>query len=61
VLEVYSAQNQLVESVYIWRLDQKYFRLDVAHADRPKSLGTWQAETDAEIVLNVGYYSIVDE
>ena len=61
VIEIYDNQNQHVESLYIWRLDQKSFRLDVAHAERPKSLQRWQEETSASLVLNGGYYSIANE
>lgn len=58
---IYNSQNQLVESLHIWRLDQKYFRLDVAYASTPKSLDAWQRETNALIVLNGGFYSIDNE
>ena len=61
VIEVHNGQNQLVESVYIWRLDQRHFRMDIAYDDRPKTLETWQAETKAAIVVNGGYYSIENE
>jgi hypothetical protein len=61
VIEIYHDQSQLVESVYIWRLDQKHFRMDIAYDDRPKSLETWQAETNAALVVNGGYYSIENE
>ena len=61
VIDIYDAQNQRVESLYIWRLDQKNFRLDVAHDARPKTLQTWQEETHAAVVLNGGYYSIENE
>lgn len=61
VIEIYNYQNQHVESLHIWRLDQKYFRMDVAHAASPKSLDTWQKETNAFIVINAGYYSIANE
>ena len=61
VIDIYNSQNQRVESLHIWRLDQKYFRLDVAYDEAPKSLQTWQEETDASIVLNGGYYSIENE
>src|SRR5690242_2352663 len=44
VIQVYNDQLQPVESVYIWRLDQKYFRLDVAYAEQPKTLDAWQKE-----------------
>jgi hypothetical protein len=61
VIEVYNDQNQPVESVHIWRIDQKYFRMDVAYAERPKSLEAWQQEKNAAIVVNGGYYSIENE
>lgn len=61
VIEVSDDQNQLVESVYIWRLDQQYFRMDVAYHERPRTLETWQAETNAALVINGGYYSIDNE
>lgn len=61
VMDIYNNQNQLVESLHIWRLDQKSFRLDVAYDSSPKSLDTWQRETNAAIVVNGGYYSIENE
>ncbi len=61
VIEVYNDQNQHGESLYIWRLDQNYFRMDVAYDESPKSLDTWQKETNASLVLNGGYFSIENE
>jgi phosphodiester glycosidase len=61
VTPIYNNQKQLVESVHVWRLDQNYFRLDVAHHETPKSLQAWQSETNAAIVVNGGYYSIANE
>ena len=61
VIPIYNSQNQQVESLYVWRLDQKHFRLDVAFAERPKTLETWQQETDAALVVNGGYFSINNE
>jgi hypothetical protein len=61
VIGIYNDQNQQVESLYVWRLDQKYFRMDVAYAERPKSLDTWQRETNAAMVLNGGYFSVDGE
>src|SRR5262245_26192153 len=52
VIPIYNDQNQQVESLYVWRLDQGYFRLDVAFDARPKTLESWQKETNAAIVLN---------
>lgn len=58
---IYNGQNQLVESLHIWRLDQKAFRLDVAYASTPKSLDAWQQETNALMVVNGGFYSVDNE
>ena len=61
VFQIYDSQNQHVESLYVWRLDQNYFRLDVAYEERPKTLDRWQQQTNAALVLNGGYYSIDNE
>jgi hypothetical protein len=61
VIEVHDAQDQYIESLYIWRLDQRFFRLDVAYDERPRSLETWQKETNASLVVNGGYYSVENE
>jgi len=45
----------------MWRLDQNYFRMDVAYDERPRSLETWQKETHADLVVNGGYFSIENE
>lgn len=58
VIPVHDNQNRQVETVYVWRLDQAAFRLDVAYNGTPKSLETWQQETNAFMVVNGGYYSI---
>lgn len=61
VIRIYNDQNQHVESVHIWRLDQNYFRMDVAYDETPKSLETWQRQTNALMVVNGGYYSVENE
>ena len=61
VIPIYNGQNQPIATVHVWRLDQKRFRLDVAYADRPKSLDAWQKETNAELVMNGGYFSIAND
>jgi uncharacterized protein YigE (DUF2233 family) len=58
VIPIYDDQHQQVESLYVWRLDQNYFRMDVAYASTHKSLQTWQEETNAVMVMNGGYFSI---
>src|SRR5215216_300517 len=61
VINVYNDQNQHVESLHVWRLDQNYFRMDVAFDETPKSLEAWQKETHAALVINGGYFSIDNE
>lgn len=58
VIEIFDNHNQPVESLHIWRLDQNYFRMDVAFDASPKALDAWQKETNAVLVVNGGYYSI---
>ena len=60
-IPIYNNQNQLVETVYIWRLDQKYFRLDVAYEETAKTLDAWQRQTNALMVVNGGFYSVENE
>lgn len=61
LINIYNDQGQPVESVHIWRLDQKHFRLDVAFDGKPKTLDAWQKETNAALVMNGGYFSIENE
>ena len=61
LIRIYNDQHVQVELVYLWRLDQKSYRLDVAFDGRPRSLETWQKETNASLVMNGGYFSIENE
>ena len=61
LIRIFNAQNQLVETMYIWRLDQKYFRFDVAFDQKGKSLEGWQKETSASLVMNGGYFRTENE
>lgn len=61
VIPMYNDLNQPVESVHVWRLDQNYFRMDVAYDETPKSLETWQRESNALMVVNGGFYSVENE
>jgi uncharacterized protein YigE (DUF2233 family) len=61
VIQIYADQNQPVESLHIWRLDQNYFRMEVAYDETPRSLETWQRETNALMVVNGGFYSVENE
>ena len=61
MIHIDNDQAEWVESLYIFRLDQNQFRLDVAYHERPQSLEDWQTETDALIILNGGYFRIENE
>ena len=61
VINIYSNQNQFAESLYILRLDQNLFRLDIAYNETPKDLKNWQSETKAIVVVNGGYFRIEND
>ena len=61
VIQICDTQNKHVESFYIWRIDQKHFRMDVAYHETPQTLEDWQKETKALMVVNGGYYSVQNE
>jgi len=58
LIKIYNDQNQQIESLYIFRLDQSQFRLDVAYQETALPLETWQANTNALMVVNGGYFRI---
>ena len=61
VIRIEDNQKQLVETVHIWRIDQKHFWLDVAFDEHPRTLEDWQQKTNASLVMNGGYFSINNE
>src|SRR5512134_1571311 len=61
MIRLYNDENQHIESLYIWRLDQNLFRLDVAYQETPQSLEDWQAKTNALLVVNGGYFRVENE
>lgn len=61
VFSIQDAQNQQVERLHVWRLDQNYFRMEVAYHEAPLSLQSWQQQTGALMVINGGYYDIKNE
>lgn len=58
LMRVYDDHNQPVEWMYLLRLDQALFRLDVAYSETPKSLAEWQSASGAAVILNGGYFRI---
>jgi exopolysaccharide biosynthesis protein len=61
LIHIDNDQAQWVESLYIFRLDQNQFRLDVAYQESPMSLEDWQTKTNAFIILNGGYFRVENE
>lgn len=60
-IQIFNDQNQVVESVYILRVYQDRYRLDIAFEGIPQSLEGWQRQTNAQVVVNGGYYTIENE
>jgi exopolysaccharide biosynthesis protein len=56
MIHLFNDQNQHIESLYIFRLDQNLFRLDVAYRETPLNVEDWQKETNARMVVNGGFF-----
>ncbi len=56
MIRLFNDQNQHIESLYIFRLDQNLFRLDVAYRETPLPLEDWQKETNALMIVNGGFF-----
>src|SRR5215207_5806908 len=61
LIRIYNDQSQHIESLYMFRLEQSQFRLDVAYHESPQSLESWKAETNALLVVNGGYFRVENE
>ncbi len=62
VVNLFSENGALFESLYFLRIDPKYYRLDVAYSPgKPLSLEAWQNQTGALIVLNAGFFDLNNE
>jgi exopolysaccharide biosynthesis protein len=61
MIRLLNDQNQHIESLYIYRLDQTLFRLDVAYRETPQSVEDWQRETNTLMVVNGGFFRIENE
>ena len=55
-LDVVNEQGLRIETLTILRLEPKLFQFKVAYHTVPQSLEAWQAETQALIVINGGYF-----
>lgn len=56
MIRLFNDQSQHIESLYLFRLNQNLFRLDVAYRPAPLSLEDWQKETSALMIVNGGFY-----
>ena len=61
MIRLFNEENQHMESLYIFRLDQNYVRLDVAYHETPQSIEDWQKETNALMVVNGGFFRVENE
>lgn len=61
MIRLFNDQQEHIESLYILRVDQNLFRLDVAYHDTPQSLEDWQKETNAIMVVNGGFFRVENE
>ena len=61
MIRLFNEENQHVESLYIFRLDQNLFRLDVAYHETAQNIEDWQKETDAVMVVNGGFFRMEEE
>jgi len=53
--------GQYLDSVYILRLEPKYFQFGVAYEPQGLTLESWQSQSGALIVINGGYFRLEDE
>jgi len=56
VINVTGDTGEPFERLFLLRLEPEDFRFDVAYHPEPRTLEEWQAETNALIVLNGGYF-----
>lgn len=56
MIRLFDQQSQHIETMYIFRLDQSYFRLDVAYRETPLNVEDWHRETNALMVVNGGFF-----
>jgi hypothetical protein len=61
MIRLFNEQNQHIESLYMYRLDQNRFRLDIAYHETPQDLEAWYQETDALLIVNGGFFRVEEE
>ena len=61
MMRLFNEENQHIESLYIYRLDQNLFRLDIAYHETPQNLEDWYGETNALLTVNGGFFRVEEE
>jgi exopolysaccharide biosynthesis protein len=61
MIRLFNDQDQHIESLYLFRLDQNQFRLDIAYHETPQNLEDWQKETNALLIVNGGFFRVENE
>ena len=56
IVNLFDENREHVEQLYMLRLEPERFRFGVAYYPKLRSLDAWQAETDALLVVNGGYF-----
>jgi uncharacterized protein YigE (DUF2233 family) len=56
IIRLFDEEGQQMEQLYILRLEPSQFVFDVAYDSQSKSLEAWQAESNALLVVNGGFY-----
>jgi uncharacterized protein YigE (DUF2233 family) len=58
LINLVDGQNNLIESIYLLRLEPDQFEFRLGYRPgRPQTLREWQAETEALLVVNGGYFT----
>jgi len=56
IINLFDDSGKHVEHLYTLRIDPSRYKFDVAYHQKPQTLEAWQAETNALIVINGGYF-----
>ncbi|MAT43618.1 MAG: hypothetical protein CL609_14870 [Anaerolineaceae bacterium] len=61
ILNLIGPQNMVIESMFILRINPSFYDFEVHHQTRPLSLEDWAMQTNADIVVNAGYFLLEQE
>ena len=61
MIRLFNDQSQHIESLYMYRLDQNHFRMDIAYHETPQNLEDWHKETNAQLIVNGGFFRVEND